>query len=101
MPKGRPLAPLSIAEEQRKQLLSWSRRRTTAPALALRARIVLLAADGLSNTAVAAQVSTTTLHTAGKWRQRFLASGIDGCSTSSGPAPRANCTMSRWSMSSR
>jgi transposase len=77
MPKGRPLAPLSIAGEERKQLLSWSRRRTTAQALALRARIILLASDGLSNTAIARQVSTT-LHTVGKWRQRFLDSGIDG-----------------------
>src|SRR5260370_3138515 len=77
MAKGRPLAPLSIAEGERKKLTSWSRRRTTAQALALRARIVLLAADGLSNTAVAEQVSTT-LHTVGKWRQRFLDSGIDG-----------------------
>jgi transposase len=77
MPKGRPLVPLSIAAGERKQLLSWSRRRTTAQALAMRARIVLLAADGLSNTAVAEQVSTT-LHTVGKWRQRFVDKGIDG-----------------------
>ena len=77
MPKGRPLLPLSLAEVDRKQLISWSRRRTTAQALAMRARIVLLAADGLSNTAIAKQLSTT-LHTAGKWRQRFLDRGADG-----------------------
>src|ERR1700721_4832827 len=77
MPKGRPLAPLSVAEGERKQLLSWSRRRTTAQAPALRGGIFLLAADGLSNTAIAKQLPTT-LHTAGKWRQRFLDSGIDG-----------------------
>ena len=77
MPKGRPLAPLSIAAAQRKQLISWSRHRTTAQALAMRARIVLWAAEGLSNTAIAAQLATT-LHTVGKWRRRFLDSGIDG-----------------------
>ena len=47
MPKGRPLPPLSIGEEQRQQLISWSRRRKTAQALAMRARIILLAAEGL------------------------------------------------------
>ena len=77
MPKGRPLLPLSLAEADRKQLLSWSRRQTTAQALAMRSRIVLLAADGLSNTAIAKQLSTTP-HTAGKWRRRFLDNGIDG-----------------------
>src|SRR5260370_20462305 len=77
MAKGRPLAPLSIAEGERSGLASWSRRRTPEQVLAVRARMFLLAADGLSNTAVAEQVSTT-LHTVGKWRQRFLDSGIDG-----------------------
>jgi len=42
----------------------------------MRARIVLLAADGLSNTAIAQQVSTT-LQTVGKWRRRFLEGGTD------------------------
>jgi transposase len=76
MPKGRPLAPLSMAAAERKQLISWSRR-TTAQALAMRARIVLWAADGLGNTVIAAQLSTT-LHTVGKWRRRLLDSGIEG-----------------------
>ena len=77
MPKGRPLPPLSIVVEERKQLVSWSRRPKTAQALAMRARIVLLAADGLSNTAIARQISTTA-HTVGKWRRRYLAVGVDG-----------------------
>src|SRR5260370_1095222 len=68
MPKGRPLAPLSIAEGERKQLTSWSRRRTTAQALALRARIFCLAAAGLSNPAVAEQVSIHRI-----WRAFALA----------------------------
>ena len=76
MAQGRPLPPLSIGEEQRQQLISWGRRRKTAQALALRARTVLLAADGLSNTAIAQRVSAT-LRTVGKWRRRFLEGGID------------------------
>lgn len=35
MPKGRPLPLLSIGEERRQQLMSWSRRRKTARALAM------------------------------------------------------------------
>lgn len=77
MPKGRPLPWLSIAVEERQQLVSWSRRPKTAQALAMRARIVLLAADGLSNTAIARPLSTTP-HTVGKWRRRYLAAGVDG-----------------------
>jgi transposase len=77
MPRGRPVALISITPEQRTQLLSWSRRPKTAQALAMRSRIVLLAAAGQSNTAIAQQVATRP-HTAGKWRRRFLESGLDG-----------------------
>jgi transposase len=76
MPQGRPLTPLSISAEDRLQLESWSRRPKTAQALAMRSRIVLLAADGLSNTAIAARVHTLQ-HTVGKWRRRYLESGLD------------------------
>ncbi len=77
MPLGRPLMPLSISQSERAQLLSWSQRPKTAQAVAMRARIVLLAAEGQSNTQVAKAVSTTK-HTAGKWRQRYLDAGLDG-----------------------
>lgn len=77
MATGRPLVPFTIGAEQREQLQSWSRRAKTAQALALRARIVLLAADGLSNTEIARRQGCS-LPTAGKWRQRFLDGGLDG-----------------------
>ena len=50
---GRPLSPLTVSSEEREQLQSWSRRAKTAQALALRSRIVLLAADGLANKEIA------------------------------------------------
>src|ERR1700750_1450631 len=77
MPKGRPVAVVTITTEQREHLESWSRRPKTAQALALRSRIVLLATAGQSNTAIAQQL-TTSAHTVGKWRQRFLQAGLDG-----------------------
>ena len=52
MPYRRPTA-LDLSEAERAELQGWSRRRKTAQALALRARIVLRAAEGLSNTAIA------------------------------------------------
>ena len=48
MPKGRPLAPLSVTAEEHAQLVAWSKRPKTAQALAMRSRVVLLAAEGLS-----------------------------------------------------
>src|ERR1039458_921755 len=74
---GRPLAIVAISVEQREELENWSRRPKTAQALAMRSRIVLLAANGSNNTSIARQLSTT-VQTVGKWRRRFLASGCDG-----------------------
>lgn len=66
-----------ISEQQRQQLQHWLRRRKTAQALALRARIVLRCAEGESDLAVAVALGTTRA-TVGKWRRRFLAHGCDG-----------------------
>ena len=77
MPKGRPLASLSVTAEEHAQLVAWSKRPKTAPALALRSRVVLPAVEGRSSTAIARQLSVT-LHTVGKWRQRYLNQRLDG-----------------------
>ena len=77
MPIGRPLSPLTVSAEQRQQLQSWSRRAKTAQALALRSRIVLLAAVGVANKEIARRQGCSQ-PTAGKWRQRFIDLGVDG-----------------------
>ena len=74
---GRPLTPFTVTREEEEQLLAWSRRPKTAQALAMRSRVVLLAAKGNSNTAIARQLAVT-LPTVGKWRQRYLDQGLDG-----------------------
>ena len=85
---GRPVAEVTLTEEQRETLLRWSRRANSAQALALRCRIVLRAADGLSNTAIAEQLDCHPV-TVGKWRSRFVESGLDGLSDEPRPgAPR-------------
>jgi transposase len=71
------LAPVELSDDERAQLESWTRRRTSAQALALRSRIVLLAADGLRNTEIAAELGIHR-NAAGKWRARFLEHRLDG-----------------------
>ena len=44
---------VELSDDERARLESWARRRSSAQALALRARIVLLAAEGLKNTEIA------------------------------------------------
>ncbi len=77
MSRGRPLASLTLDDQDRATLIGWTRRPTTAQALAGRARIVLSAAEGRSNDAIATELSVTA-HTVGKWRRRFLERGPDG-----------------------
>ena len=77
MPRGRPLEELTVTAEEQATLTGWTRRPTTAQAHALRARIVLGAAEGRSNRDIAATLRITE-PTVGKWRRRFLAQGLDG-----------------------
>lgn len=77
MRTGRPLARLALSAADRDVLEGYVRRGKTAQALALRSRIVLGCAAGLSNKAVAARERVTE-QTVGKWRRRFIARGLDG-----------------------
>ena len=84
----RVLPALIITDEDRERLLSWSRRQKSGQALAFRARIVLACAEGKSNKDVA-ELERTKNTTVGKWRQRFVDSGIDGLMDEPRPgAPR-------------
>ena len=76
MPKGKA-TPLALTAEERAELEEPVRRRKTAQDLALRARIVLRCAAGLTNRAVAAEVGACA-HTVGKWRERFAKDRLDG-----------------------
>jgi len=77
MPIGRPLTPLALTAADRTTLEQWTRRRTTAQALAMRARIILRAATGQSNTVTARELRLTKA-TVGKWRARFVRDGLQG-----------------------
>jgi hypothetical protein len=59
-----------LSQSERDELMRWTRRGSTARALALRARIVLDCASGMSNTELAAKRAVTK-QMVGKWRSRF------------------------------
>jgi transposase len=74
---GRPKTELVLTDAEREQLTRWSRRARTAQALALRSRIVLACADGLTNNQVAEQLRVTP-GTVTRWRGRFVGRRLDG-----------------------
>jgi transposase len=71
------LVAVELTDDERARLEAWTRRRTSAQALALRSRIVLRAADGLNNTELAAELGVHRNMVA-KWRSRFVAHRLDG-----------------------
>jgi transposase len=86
---GRPKALLVLNDEERTELQRLARRVRTNRHLALRAKIVLLSAKGLSNLAVGAKVHVSNV-TVGKWRGRFIERRVDGLFDEPRPgAPRS------------
>ena len=77
MRRGRRLPELELSEEQRTILQGWTRRRKTAQALAMRARIILRAAEGLTATAIGIETKAC-IQTVSKWWRRFDERGLDG-----------------------
>ena len=74
---NRPASALVLGESDREELIRLSRASSVRAGLAQRARIVLLAGEGVSNTAIAATVGVSRPTVIG-WRDRFAANGIDG-----------------------
>jgi transposase len=68
---------IELSVEERMQLEAWSRRRSSAQALAQRARVVLLAAEGLNNTEIGQRLAIKR-STAATWRARFADHRLDG-----------------------
>ncbi len=76
---GRPKVELGLSEDEREQLVRWSRRAKSSQALALRSKIVLGCVEGASNTAVAEGLGCSAA-TVGRWRRRFVERRLEGLS---------------------
>lgn len=76
MPISTPVQ-IELSEQERAQLESWARRRSSAQALAQRCRVVLLASEGLNNTEIAARLGVHRPMVR-KWRSRFAEFRLDG-----------------------
>ena len=74
---ARPAPALALRDGDRERLLSWSRSTSIRSGLAQRARIVLLAADGVSNTEIAHRVGVAR-QTVIDWRADYVRSGLAG-----------------------
>jgi len=77
MQSGRPKQPLVLNPEERQQLETLAASRSLPHGLVQRAQIVVLAADGVSNTDIARRLRLS-LPTVGSWRQRYLQGGLQG-----------------------
>jgi transposase len=66
-----------LSDDERAVLERYVRRGTTAQRLVVRAKIVLLCAEGLENQQVARKLKTSKV-TVGKWRTRFATRRLDG-----------------------
>lgn len=76
MAKGKA-STIELSAAERRELESLTRRRKTGQALALRARIVLVAAEGGDNGQIAERLRIFR-GTVGKWRERFARHRLDG-----------------------
>ncbi len=84
---SRPATPIVLTAEDRQILEQWSRSSKTEQRLALRSRIILAAAAGVSTLAIAEQCSVR-LATVSKWRSRFARLGWAGLSDAPRPGAK-------------
>jgi putative transposase len=77
MALGRPKRKLILTAEQQEQLSGIAASRSLPVGLVMRARIILMSAEGQSNLVIATRLRLSQA-TVGQWRRRFLEQGITG-----------------------
>ena len=77
MKTGRPKKVLTLTDEARKDLVVLAASRSMPHGLVRRARIILLAAEGETNEAIAAKLGLSK-PTVGTWRRRYIDHGLEG-----------------------
>ena len=104
MKTGRPKEPIIVSDQEHEQLTSIVRSRSLPHGLVMRAQIVLMAAEGATNSEIAKKVGLSAQSVC-KWRQRYFQQGISGLhdelrpgrprSTHSGPSTTARAPRPR------
>ena len=69
--------PVALSADDDRRLRILSKRKRIEARVQMRARIVLLAGDGISDKDIAAKLDTDR-RVAARWRARYLAAGVDG-----------------------
>ena len=78
MPRGRKTSfTTHLTSAQRQTLLAWQRSTAIPAGLARRGRMILLLADGVTITDIAATVGMSRPHVY-KWIRRFMQDGMEG-----------------------
>lgn len=75
--RGRRSPSIKLKPEEREQLEAFTRSRSIPSGLSNRFKIILFAADGMSNMEISEKVGLSRA-SVGKWRQRFLHNGLEG-----------------------
>ena len=88
MARGRKTSlTIHLTPAERRTLLAWQRATTSRAGLVRRTRIILLLAEGVTITAIAATVGLSRHHTY-KWIQRFMQEGLAGLENKPGRGRR-------------
>ena len=74
---GRPRRPIELPEEERAHLQTVAGSHSLPYSLVVRARLVLMSADGVDNHTIGGKLSLSA-QSVSKWRQRYLRYGIQG-----------------------
>jgi putative transposase len=77
MPRGRPKQPIVLSGEDHQQLTALARSRSLPRGLVQRAQLVLMAAEGQSNAAIAERLGLSPQSVC-LWRKRYLRHGLPG-----------------------
>ena len=77
MPRGRPIEPVVLTDDEKYQLLSLANSRSLPHGVVRRAQIVLACAQGEANASIARRMRLSDA-TVGKWRKRYRMQGIEG-----------------------
>ena len=83
----KPSTTIMLTTEERQKLKETTRTRTAPYRAVQRARLILLAAEGMANKAIAKEVGLSRAMVV-QWRQRFVQSRLEGLQDAPRPGPK-------------